>query len=115
VSVVAITKAIGTIVTQAYLALPSLMMNVVPTQRAKLRSVCRPNIGQIVLMLPVRTKYPQAHEISALEITADGRWSTSRKACKTFPEFLYHEPATLVPVSIVVNEERLEHYREGYQ
>src|SRR5688572_25976377 len=58
VSVVVATKVSGRNVTQAYLALPRLMMIVVPTASATDASswFAMPNIGQIVLMLPAQMK-----------------------------------------------------------
>ena len=58
VSVVIVTNASGTSVTHAYRARPMLMMIVVPTASATAASswLAMPNIGQMVLMLPVQMK-----------------------------------------------------------
>ena len=64
-------KLIGSAVTHAYLARPELRISVVPTHSAIEPSnwFAMPNIGQIVLMLPVQMKYPQPRTIRTLDDT----------------------------------------------
>src|SRR5512140_3883748 len=73
-SVVTLTKSIGTSVTQMYFVFPALIMALVATASATAaRSwFAVPNIGQMVLMLPVQMKYAHAPTTSAVAITAPG-------------------------------------------
>jgi hypothetical protein len=62
VNVVVATNSRGTKVIQIYLALPILMIMVVPIQRASIPNswLAVPKIGQIEDIEPVRIRYPQA-------------------------------------------------------
>src|SRR5918994_1646635 len=74
VSVVTETKHNGANVTHAYRTFPMLMMMVVPTASATEASswFAIPNIGQIVLMLPVQMKYPQVTTTSSVATIEPG-------------------------------------------
>src|SRR5258706_16035825 len=74
VSVVVETNDSGSRVTHANRARPRLTISVVPTQSAMPASnwFAIPNIGQIVLMLPVKMKYDQPATTSKLEAMVRG-------------------------------------------
>ena len=72
--VVTETNANGTIATQTYFCFPALMIAVAATHNATLASswFATPNIGQILLMLPVWMKYAQQQTMNPVESNVPG-------------------------------------------
>src|SRR3989442_1376832 len=87
VSVVVVTKQRGRNVTHAYLARPMLMMIVVPSARATDASswFAIPNIGQMVLMFPVKMKYAHATTTIVVEMIDPGIQSARPNGFHTRP------------------------------